>query len=749
MDQFNHPTDGQALVPVGSAPQVTKDDVIDFSEIYWAIRRHLKLIFAIIAVGVIASGVVAFTLDEKFTATAQILVNPPQQNLIDVEAFDQQALSTSYVDSQVELVRSRMVDEAVIEKLRLYNHPVLRNITRKLEELSPFSAAYWADLFGFSTVDKDADPKTMREKVSQKFLEDGKSIRRVGLTDVIDVRFRSTNPVLSANIANALVQSYLDRDRQSKLNSIDEASDWLTSQIDEMRLEVSEAERAVEQYRASNKLVDISGNSLTDQRRVEINRQLVIASADVAEAEARLQRVEAISRQGGDVQTIAEILASDTISDLRRQQAQLTRRRAELLARYGAKHPSVINITAELADIDIQIGSEANRIVTNLSNEVAVASSRVRALRAEQASLDEAAAVDEAARIELRELERSAAASRRLYENLLEGYKTSFVASNAESLSPSAALITPATAPNEASFPNKPLVVAIGFILSALAAGVAVLILEVADNKVQSLTELSEKCGLRPLVTLPKLAKKELDDTHVAAYIASNPLSSFSECIKRLRSTLEISRIDCPPRVIQVSSALPAEGKTTCSIALAASYGRSGEKTLLIDCDLRRPAVYSRLGLDKPEKNLLDVLTGEATLEQAVIKDPAGFDLLLNARVPIDSADILSSLKFSKLIDSVRNRYDRIILDSAPVLPIIDSVLLSKVADMIVMSVMFDQTPAPAAKQAVKILEDHGAYVLGGVLSSADAKKAAKYGSKYGYNEAKYYKKYGSYYTSS
>lgn len=734
-------------VPIGSHAE--EGDSVDVASI-WRVVRRFKFLFIGAPLGLmIVAVLISAVMDKKYTATAELLVNPPRQSIVDVDAFEQQASPNSFVDSQVELVRSRVNAERAAETVDLAGR---RQITELVDGAGPqslLSLAYWKNLIGLDTAEtsENLPLQTRKELAAIGYVLENQSIGRVGITDIIRIKFTSTDPRLSAAIANAVAKSYLERDRENRVQSIEAASVWLDGQIEEMRETVARDERAVEEYRAQKNLVNVSGGSLTDQRRAEVNRQLVMAQGDLAEAEARLQRVESIVRNGGDIESIAEILASETVSDLRREQALLTRRQAELLARYGERHPSVVNVSAELGDIQVQIEAEANRIVSNISNDVALASSRLRTLRAEQISLDADAALDENARIELREFERQANASRQLYETLLEGYQTSFVAGNAEALSPAALLVSPATKPEEASFPNTKLFAVIGLLFGLIVASVYAFLIYILDNKVMSLGEMEARTGLTPLISLQKLSGNELDKDNLIHYLREHQMSSFSESLKRLRGTLELANIDNPPKLIQVSSALPAEGKTTTAIGIATSYALAKKKTLLVDLDLRRPTVYKRLGMPKPKSGILSVFTNKAKLEDVITTDENGLDYLLNSTVPVNSADILNSAAMERLMAILKEKYDKVIIDSAPILPIIDSALLSRHMDAVVMSVMWNETPGPAVSQAAKIFADHGAYLLGGILTAVDPAKAQQYGRYGGYDDMKYYKRYGAYYS--
>lgn len=742
-------TEAVAFV-LSPAARNAQEPRIDLQNLISILRRKGRLILVITLLLAIVSVFIATLIPKSFTATAELLINPPRQTLVDVEALEQKAISQSFVDSQVELIKSRATLKAAADQADLTQHAVFAGSANgETARAGILTIAYWMQLFGFESNEQRSSEASKKpiDYLAVQFVQSHMSVRRVAITDIVRIDVTTTARDLSAALANAIAASYLERDRANRLASIDDASDWLDGQMSGLQEQVVADERAVEAYRAQHGLVASHGASMTGEKRAQINAEIVATQTRLTEAKARLDNVRQLLSGGGDVETIAEVLSAKTIADLRRQEAQGTRRMAELRARYGERHPAVVHLRAELTDVASQIEAEADRIIANLSNEVAVIAARFKALEKAQRDLEDIAAQEDAARIDLRELERRAAASRQLYETLLEGYQTSFVAGNADALSPAALLVTPATAPLRATFPNRTLFAVIGGLFGAALASAYALLSHVLDTRVQALSLMQSRTGLSPLVSLPQLSGDMNQPGRLADHMVYSQTSHFAESVKRLRNAFDGAR--GPKRSgqrILVTSALPSEGKTSTAIALAISYALAGHRTVLVDLDLRRPSLHHRLMADLPQSYLVPTLNNGTAIKPALSKGPAGLDLLLNDLIPLDPAETAGSAALTALLDELATGYDKVIIDSAPVLPVVDTALLAKSVDHMAMCVLWNKTPGPAVSQARQILVDANAPLLGGILTNVDVNMAHQYVRAAGFDDLRYARHYGRYY---
>lgn len=349
--------------------------------------------------------------------------------------------------------------------------------------------------------------------------------------------------------------------------------------------------------------------------------------------------------------------------------------------------------------------------------------------------------------IQLRELEREAAANRAVYESFLNRFKET--SQQEDFQTPDSRVISAATPPGSPSYPRKSLVLVLVLGLSGmLGVGVAFL-LEHLDNGLQTGRDVEQALGLPHLVSLPATpAEKGPDGKPLSPqdYLLLKPLSAFSESLRSLRSALQLSNVDNPPKVILFTSALPNEGKTTSSVGFARAAAASGLKVALIDCDLRHPSVHKAFGLKRPEAGLVEFLAERLDLKQVMVKDPKSeLDILPIATGTANPPDVLGSTQMRLLLERLRDDYDLVVLDSAPVLPVSDSRVLSRIADETVFVVRWNETPRDAARAAIRELRLYDASIAGAVLAVVDTAAQAKYG--YG-DGGYYYGKYSRYYVN-
>ncbi|MFP6565149.1 MAG: polysaccharide biosynthesis tyrosine autokinase, partial [Myxococcota bacterium] len=527
------------------------------------------------------------------------------------------------------------------------------------------------------------------------------------------------------------------------------ATDWLNERLGALRERVEASEGLVEAYRTEHGLVVAAGVTIDEQQLSAINTQLTVSRADLAEKRARFRHVNELLQSGAGVESLAEVLASDVIGDLRQRQAELAREQAELESRYGDRHPHMIKIRAQHTDANHQIESEVKRIVGNLEHEVSVAHSRTRSFKTSLDQLRNRRSSEQVARIRLRELERESKANRTLYESFLGRFKeTSQQSGIAEA---DARLISRAAVPVNPSYPKKGLFAVFGLLFSVGVAFFAVFVLERLDNGFRTGAQLEQTLGLPHLASVPELS---LHDRTVAGetlppetYVLAKPLSAYSEALRSLRSAVLLSNVDDPPRVIVLTSALPSEGKTTMALSLGRSAAASNVRTIVIDADLRNPSVAKTLGL-KPKAGLVEYLAGQVSLDEVLILDEASGLFVLPAIAgssPASPPDLIGSASMRSLLEKLKTEFSLVLLDSAPVLVVSDTRILGQISDKLVFIVQWEKTPRGATEEAVHALRQFDVDIAGVVFSRLDLRRHARYGYGDSYS---YYGKYSGYYTN-
>jgi succinoglycan biosynthesis transport protein ExoP len=431
------------------------------------------------------------------------------------------------------------------------------------------------------------------------------------------------------------------------------------------------------------------------------------------------------------------------VRNLRQKQAELAREQAELESRYGERHPRMINIRAQRKDLEQGVAAELDRIVANLENEVMVARSRSQSLEQSLAEEQGQRSMGETARVRLRELTRQAEANRTIYESFLGRFKETREQQGIQEAD--ARIISAAGVPARPSFPKTGLFAAAGFLASWLVGFGVVFLLERLDNGFRTSRQLEEGIGLSLLATIPELseADAQVDGASLSPpdYVLARPLSVYGEAMRGLRTALLVSNVDAPPRVVLFSSSLASEGKTTTVLSLGRSIALSGKRVVVVDADLRRPAVARGLGIS-PEAGLVEYLAGQVELDDVLLSDEAsGMDVLPALAGAANTPDLLGSESMRILLEKLKTDYDLVLVDSPPLLVVSDAMVLGRICDKLVFVVRWEQTPRVAVQDAVRRMAQFEIDVAGVVFGRVDMRRDGdqSYGSSYYAEASKYY----------
>lgn len=748
---------GSGKRPARGGDSVTYGDAIDIKNLIGIVRRRKLIVLWTVCLITSVAALAAALIMPRYTATSAVLIQPRAAQVIDLDAVvGDLAPDEAMVETQIEVLASRELAEQVVQELGLLSDPefnpaIAEEVDRSLA-IAGWLHDYWPTLEGIAD---ELLPEMAKRPLAQNAAElpaahqletavtvflEKLEVRRGGRSYVLSIDFTSTDPENAARVANAVVRSYVDTQLADKLSATTEATRWLTERVEQLRDQVLEAERAVEDYRVVNQLVDSPGTTLNVQQLVGVNATLIATRAERAEKEARLERVREVVKSGGGYDGIAEVMSSPVIVMLREQETTLLRQKAQLSREYGERHPRMVHLAVERQDLAARIDLEARNIIRTLESEVTVARRRERALEESLNETKGQSAVIGRAGIQLAELEREAAANRVIYETFLTRLKET--REQEDLLRPDARVISAAFVPDEPSFPTPKLMVVSGFTASLMMGLLLAFLAEHLDRSLRTGSHLEELLGVASLGLVPSVRRFKRLQKH--RYLLEKPLSEYAEAIRSVRKALQLSNIDRPPQVVMVTSTLPGEGKTTLATSLAASGAASGCNTILVDLDLRHPSVAREM--NQPVRaDLIDFMTGRATLDEVIYADPTADRL---AYIPIKQLtrsplNLLESQKMVSLIAALRARYDYIVLDTPPALGITDARATAVLADAVLFVVRWQQTKAEPALSALEILLNSHARVAGAVLTQVNLRRLAKLA--YG-DSGQYYKRYKTYY---
>src|SRR6202048_3456331 len=734
--------------PTGSAIERWRQPTVDLREMARILRRRWKVAAAAPLSLTILALIYVLTATTLYTATATVLVDPRRTTAIE---SNQAAMSMSNfgtddatIESETLLIQSIAILQRVVEKLKLTEDPefipqpgLLDPIKRLFSSDSPSS--------GLSAED------AARAR-SVEILQRRMKVTRHGTTFLVDINVSSESPRKAAVIANAVAEGYFEEQVRAKNEATRIASSWLNGQFDGLKSRVVAAEKAVEDFRSANDLTVSQGVTVNDQQITDLNNQLVAARVQTAEARAKFDQAQQLTKSGSDPGGFNAAISSDIVSRLRAQYADIAKNEADLSSKYGARHPLVANVRAQLRDTQRLINEEIRRILQSTRHDYDIARSREASLQQSFDQLQGVSSSSGQAQVRLRELQREAEANRTLYESYLARYKETTAQESLEM--PDSHVVTKASIPIGPSWPKTWFVLGLALTLGLGVGCVVAFLADYLDQRVKTLERAEQISGVPTLAAVPLISAGELAgrakrgrnelgrydpkttkllppplQPPLMRYAIDAPGTFFAEAIRAIRLALQRTMRTQPVKVVLVTSALDSEGKTTLAANLAQSIATLGIRTLLIDGDLRNPQLTRAL-CPRADTGLLDVAIGRVAPEQAILVDRStGLSILPSTAVK--QADIITELMFSERIVDVlahlRHRYELIIIDSPPLVPLVDGRALAELADRIVLALAWDQTPGEVLSHTINLLAPVYDRILGTVLTRVDLSRLRFY----------------------
>jgi succinoglycan biosynthesis transport protein ExoP len=722
-----------------------KGSEFSFRPSSWAtIRRQWPLIALVTGCVVVLSILYLFTASPKFTASAMMLIDTHKNQVFEKQQVVADApLDASTVESQVEVVKSESVLLSVIRKLKLTEDPefngsdrgVVRTVIGKLE--SPYSEAGPAS-------------ETQIERRAVDTLSRNLVVKRVGLTYAIEIDYTSKGAAKSAQIANAIADAYMVAELNAKYQATRRAGLWMQDRIKELRTEATVADEAVRNFKAVNNLVDTSRGLMSQEQLTDVNTQLIQAQAATAEAKAKLDRVNEVSRSDVTDASITDALKSDVISRLRAQYLDLAAKEGDWSARYGANHLAVTNLRSQMHEIRRSIGAELKRIAEAYTSDYMIALAREVSVQNSLKKLVGESAGTGKAQVRLRDLESTAQTYRNLYDNFLE--RSTEAAQQQTFLTGEARIITEATTPLTKSSPKTLLILAGSALLGAFLGLCAAFGRERMDNVFRTGAQIEQVTGLEclgtlPMISVPKQEKSPVGTERllpvklgISRYVTEAPFSRFAETLRSVKVAANISGLTSETRILGVVSAVPREGKTTVAANFAFLLAQSG-KTLLIDSDLRHPSMTREL-IGEANRGLITAIQDPDNMSNVVWRDPVtSLDFMpAETGLPVShTSEVISSPAMAKLLVRMRESYDYIVLDLPPIAPVVDVKAVSHLVDKFVMVVEWGKTTKESVLEALNKVETTRELMLGVVLNKANPTILKRLEYYHGRNYSSYY----------
>lgn len=733
---------GESLTVISPPPVVPWDAVprephlLDYIII---LRKHQWLILTFLFTVVTVATIATFKMKPVYEAAARVEVDkesPVNMQFSDQSSYEDYLDTDAYIETQAKILDSETLAMDTIRSMDLGKYP-------------EFGGNSAATAFG------QGGATFRRPAILGEFLGD-LTVKRVPDSRLIEVRFDAENPQLAAEVVNAHLQNYIEQNFKSKYDATTQASNWLSSELEELRIKVEKSEDARLAYERENQIWQV------DEKQDITTQKLADLSKAVTEAQTELSGKEALYRMAmsGEVDAIPTVRDSAVISGLEKQKSDLDEQYADASNQYGPNFPKVQRLKDQEAQVDADLAKARNVIMDGIREDYNTALSHVQILQ-EALDKQKAEANDMAEKlVQYNILEHDAEANKQLYDGLLQKLKEASITAGLRSSN--IRIVDPALVPSNPSRPNKAHNILLALLVGLIGGVGLALFREYLDNTVKSPDDIESLTGLPSLAVVPTLpgsnghysrlarlgreASPQAPGPRVEMLSYVQPKSQISEAFRALRTSLLLSQAEHPPQVILVTSALPREGKTTAAVNLAVTLAQLGDRTLLIDSDMRKPGIRRALNLTSTkEGGLSSYLAGVCTLDEVTIPHPAISNLsaLTTGPVPPSPADLLSSHRMREGIAELRRRYKFIVIDSPPIMAATDAVILSALTDGVLLVVRSGETPKEAFTRAKDLLTAVKCRLLGVVLNGVDstapdyyyAYRYYPYAYGYGYGE--------------
>ena len=704
---------------------------IDIRALWSLIYRNRLIIAAVLLVALLAGLAATLLTTPIYEATASVQIDQKTDNVLNTEDVSSAAPiqdTQRFLETQLEVIRSRTLAARVAQNLGLYNG------TKFLIAMKATPAAKFE---GSATASDAHRQQVIGVLVANLRVEMPRTSR------VADLSFRSPDRSLAARVANAYARAYIDTNLERRFDSSAYARNFLEQQIAQTKQKLEQSERDMIGYARNAQLIDTSAGAAATPGTAESSSGSLttanLVQLNSAYSDARTKRIQAEQRwqqsQATPIMALPEVLANVAVQTLLQTRADKRATYEELKQRYRPDHPLMVQAAAEIAELDRQIATQASNIRQSIKSDFDVARQQEQSLESNVTALTSDTLNEQDRRIRYNILKREADTNRTLYDGLLQRYKE--ISAAAGLTNNNVSIVDDARVPSRPILPKPFNNLLIALALGMVVAAGLVFVRENFDDVIRTPDEVQRKLSLPFLGGIPLVKQGSTTDEAL-----QDPRSAVSEAYYALRTSLEFATPRGAPRSLLFTSSQPAEGKSTSAVATAQGFARIGRKVLLIDGDLRKPSLHNILGLST-QSGLANLLTAQQTVAQVAQPTATpGLDFVACGPLPPNPAELLSSPALPRVLHAALETYDLVVIDGPPVMGLADAQLLARQARATVFVIEANRAHRGQAKAAIRRLLAGRASLVGVVLTKFDARRVG-YGYGYGSYGYSYYD-YGS-----
>lgn len=694
--------------------------VFSLMELWAAIyRSRVPIIAILIASQILAIGY-SLLATRYYRSTTLVEIRQEAEKVLGTEA-DREGMSSKldgnrFLQTQLDVIRSRSTANSVAEALRLYRGDAflkMMGVTKEPDGRGVLSEA-----------------EAKRQQILE-VLGDNLSVGYTGETRLAAISFSCPDPRMASQISNAFAENYIRNNLARKLDSSSYALQFLRDQLAEAQARLEQSEQSAVNYARQTRIVDASNaattkgaatqpQSLVTAQLVQLNEALSTATAERIQAEQKWGQTAALP-----MMNIPEVLTNQAIQGMVQRKAEAEAAYREQLSSRQESYPSVIQAKAGVSTLESQITSLARSIRGSIRNQYDVAQQRERQLISTLDSLKNRTLSEQNQSIQLSILRRGAETNRAQYDALLQRFNQLNAESGVQTNNLS--IVDKGQVPVSPSWPKLPLNIALAGVFGLLLSAGLIIVRAQLFDAVRTPADVTDRLKMALLGTVP-------NEDDIIAQLADSK-SAVSEAFSSIRTSLSLAGENGIPRTILFTSAQQGEGKSSTCHALALSFARLGKRVLIMDVDMRRPNAHRLFDIEN-KKGLSNVLGGQCTIEQAMhATHVPNVDLITVGDIPPNPIELLSSPNFDAVVEKMKQNYDVVLMDSAPILGLADAIVLSTNVEATVFVVEAGRNTVRGAVSALDRVRRGGAHIVGTVLTKYDAAQFGySYGGYYGYN---------------
>ncbi len=696
-------------------PRETEIHLKDYLRVVFKRRWTVLAVFVAVVTTV---AIVTFRQRPLYQAAAQLLIEKENPNILSIkEVMELDASNADYYQTQYRILQSRSLAQAVIARLGLAAHP-------------EFAAARPA---GAAAADPGAAGALVDAFLARITIEPLRTTR------LVNVRARSYDARLAAQVANTLAELYIEQNLRQKVDTTQQAGTWLSEQSAEARKKLEASEQALQRFNEANNVISLEERqSLVVQKLEELNSEITRARTGRIELETRAQQLQSMRKAGSGLEgleSMPQVIASPLIQTMKTDLAKLEAELADASKVYTPKHPKIVGLNTQVPALRRRIADEVNRIAQSVRNEYEVALKREQSLTA--ALEEQKRQVQQMNQLAITNgaLKREVENNRRIFDVLMSREKETGLVGGLRTNN--IRIVDRAEVPREPVSPRKARNLALGLIGGLIGGLGLAFFLEYLDDSIKDPDDLERYLQVPFLGPVPILQPKLAGERARDLLSLQEPRSVFAEAYRTVRTSLLFSSPDNPPRTIVVTSPGPQEGKSLTAVNLAVTLALTGNRVLLVDADLRRPRLHKVFGLQNAF-GLSSLVGGESEVGGAIQKTQVpSLMVMTSGPVPPNPSELLGSARMGKLLELLGGKFDRVVLDCTPLIAVTDATVLASRADGVILVIKAGATSRRVLQRGVRQLEDVQARVIGAILNQVDVRKSTYYYSPYYY--AHYY----------